>query len=320
MNIIELYQSGKSIKEICDLTGKHESTIHRFLNKNNITKRNKILGFSINSAPLEMKNYILELYFGGKSATRIAKILNLNHSFVLKFLSENKISKNPKNKLIRKYEINEEYFDIIDSERKAYFLGLLFADGCNSPKYRKVVVSLQEEDRHILEEFSNDLFKDKPLELIKSNGRAKNQYRFSIYNKHISNKLEELGCLSKKSLILEFPKWLIDPELQRHFIRGYFDGDGSINSTIKNSKKTPTFSWSIVSTKNFCDKINDILKISVKSNFYYWRHPNNITYTLSSGGNIQVQTIMDWIYKDSNIFLQRKYDKYLQLLQINGEK
>lgn len=47
---------------------------------------------------------------------------------------------------------------------------------------------------------------------------------------------------------------------------------------------------------------------------------NNITYTLSSGGNIQVQRIMDWLYKDATIFLKRKHDTYVELCNLNSRQ
>jgi len=112
---------------------------------------------------------------------------------------------------------------------------------------------LQEEDKEILKKFSDKLYDGKEfLYFIKGRKTNKNQYGLTLHNKHISTKLNQLGCVAKKSLILKFPEWLIDSELQRHFIRGYFDGDGCISSSQRKNRNCIAYYFSIVSTKDFC--------------------------------------------------------------------
>lgn len=134
----------------------------------------------------------------------------------------------------------------------------------------------------------------------------------------MTQQLTKLGCMPAKSLILEFPKWLIDPVLQRHFIRGYFDGDGSIYSKEPTKTGHIDYGWQITSTQSFCENVYDIMRRETDCQFYLAKCSNNITYTLSSGGNLQVQKIMNWLYRDATIYLPRKYEKYLTLLEINN--
>ena len=84
-----------------------------------------------------------------------------------------------------------------------------------------------------------------------------------IGNKHMRDSLISKGCVPNKSLILKFPSEEILPkELQRHFIRGYFDGDGTIG-LYPHSKTNPKLEESllIVGTKPFLEKVQDVLSI-----------------------------------------------------------
>lgn len=120
-----------------------------------------------------------------------------------------------------------------------------------------------------------------------------------------------------ESLTLQYPT-CIPNHLQHHFLRGYFDGDGSINSKVRHWKTTTNtnWAWSITSSSFFCteakriiDSANDLKLYSRISN----AKENDITTTLSVGGNRQVYRILSWLYKDATIFLKRKHDEFLTL-------
>ena len=210
------------------------------------------------------------------------------------------------------FRSNEQYFDRIDSEDKAYFLGLLYADGCNFPKNRVVVINLQEKDKDILDKFKQKLNYEKPLIYVdysKSHPNWQNQYKLHLNSKHMSNRLIELGCIPEKSLILKFPSSNQVPNnLLQHFIRGYFDGDGCIYISKDN-----IITCSFCSTKDFCLDLQLFLKqININSSLNCVKN-NNITKTISISGNLQNKRFLNWLYKDSTIYLDRKYQKYLSI-------
>ena len=100
---------------------------------------------------------LIEKYLNGTSITKLAKDNNVSRYVIAERLSKNNINKYKRGYFLRKFKtINENYFDEINSEEKAYFLGLLYADGCNHnlDKKKKISISLQEEDKFILEQFS----------------------------------------------------------------------------------------------------------------------------------------------------------------------
>jgi len=139
--------------------------------------------------------------------------------------------------LVPSYTKNYNFFNKIDTEEKAYFLGLMFADGnnyINKDGDYQISIVLQEQDKSILEKFRNLIIPTKQLYFInRKNKNWSNCYRLKFDDKIISNQLNNLGCVSNKSLVLQFPA-LSNLDLQRHFIRGYYDGDGSISKWVKN--------------------------------------------------------------------------------------
>ncbi len=210
----------------------------------------------------------------------------------------------------RKYTLNENYFDIIDTEDKAYFLGLLYADGCNCTNNNCIEISLQEEDKSILDTFNITIGSNKPLyfkQIKVKNPKRKNQYKLEIVSKYMSQKLLELGCIPKKSLTLKFPDENQVPHyLLQHFIRGYFDGDGHIG--IYNKR----IYFNIVSTIHFCIHLKDViekqLNIICKINNV---KSNTITKRLVITGNMNIKNFLDWLYKDATVYLDRKYNLFL---------
>lgn len=244
----------------------------------------------------------------GVNPSSISKMLNrrgveLNHDFA---------------SYGRKYTFDETYFDRIDTEGKAYFLGLLYADGYNDEKRYSVSITLQEGDKDILEKFKLELKTNSPLlflERNKKNKNWKNQFRLRLSSRKFSNQLAKLGCFQAKTLILKFPNQKQVPKhLLRHFLRGYFDGDGCI-FTGKYQGNRKTYCWSILSTKSFCEAAKNTIYKNIEINCSIGlskRKTNNITTTVYIQGK-KTKTLLDWLYKDAIIYLKRKYDKYKQL-------
>lgn len=211
--------------------------------------------------------------------------------------------------MYRKYEINEDFFDEINTQEKAYFLGILFADGYNNYDKNNVRLSLQEGDIQILNDLKALLYKnnDKPL------GRSKKEncndlLYLDLTNKHISNKLKELGMIQNKTFFITFPE--IPRNLYNHFIRGYMDGDGCINHYLLKGKYFKC-QLRMLGTLEFLQKVQSIINEN-NSTTGSIRKRGNI-YELAYSSMNQVIKACNYIYKDSNIQLQRKYIKYEEI-------
>lgn len=148
----------------------------------------------------------------------------------------------------KKYKIDEKYFEKINREDKAYFLGLIITDGNIDTKGKRfrMSISLHDKDKYILETFKKYLKTEKPLikhlSKTKYYGKVKikSSLRWALYITVVKmvKDLIKLGLYRNKTKTIGFPTNKIIPHnLMRHFIRGVFDGDGTSNKGFYSSKK-----------------------------------------------------------------------------------
>ena len=222
----------------------------------------------------------------------------------------------------RKYTLNEQYFDVIDTQEKAYFLGFLYADGTNCKNGRRVDLTLAEEDKEILEKLAVLVDSNKPLIRVKIKDKQptrQDQFCFSMNGTRISQRLTDLGCMNNKTFKLKFPtKEQVPEHLRRHFIRGYFDGDGGISFTMPPSRNCMVYKISITSTQDMLNSIKYLIQkdllvnISIRPS-YAPKRDKKIIMELDIVGRKQVMAFLDWMYKDASISLQRKFNKYREM-------
>ena len=228
--------------------------------------------------------------------------------------------------ITRKYELNEEFFDNIDTEEKAYILGFLITDGYNNEKDYVISIKLQERDKEILEKIRKIIGSNRPLVYFKEKTNIKKDggiikggpsWSLVISSKNISQKLALIGCYQCKSLTARLPT--IRSDLYNHLLRGIFDGDGSINITHSSQ-----YRFQIYGNKEFLEDIQKLLINSVGVNkIKIYKHPTNNEYMLEYGGNNSSYKILSWIYNNSTIYLQRKYERFQNLrkkIEMKNEK
>lgn len=257
----------------------------------------------------EVTKELLELVKQKKSGKEIAKILNINYTCVHKKLRKLGIHLyNYHNEL----KFDNTVFDVIDTEEKAYWLGFLFADGHVSSTANTVELSLKGEDKEHLEKY-NTFLRNKAC-IKTSKARCKNKEytrcRCGVTNKHFHDTLVSLGCVPRKSLILKFPDLTIFSTLSliRHFIRGYVDGDGCLSYT-----KSGRLTIQILGTKEFLETLNSLLPVKALSYTKNPKHTNN-TYCISFGCS-SADCVAKYLYEDSTIYLDRKYNRFCRLTQ-----
>jgi hypothetical protein len=214
-----------------------------------------------------------------------------------------------------KYTVNKDYFKVIDSHEKAYILGFLYADGYNHEKRGRVVLNLQECDKEILLKIKNCLEYTGPLLYDKKKLPRVNQFRLAINNKTLSEDLAKLGCMQAKTFKIKFPDF-INNEFLSSFILGYFDGDGSIFRVV--NKNYFYYGLSIIGTedliKGILNYLNNNLKLNCKLDSAYRtknKKGNDTIKELRIGGKYNIIQILEHLYKNSPLFLQRKKEKYL---------
>ena len=201
-------------------------------------------------------------------------------------------------------------FEIIDTEEKAYWLGFLYADGSVGSKEDKIELGLAAQDLTHIEKFRDFMEINNK---ISYRGNS-NSYRMSFRSTKCKEDLIDKGCVPKKSLILEFPNSKQVPvDLLRHFIRGYFDGDGWFTNTDS------CFQVGIIGTENFIKGFLDAVDNINKNCKIFNVHREDGAKRYIFGAYNDVLSFLNWIYKDSKIYLDRKYEKYLDFVT-NGSK
>ena len=253
--------------------------------------------------------------------TQLAKEYNVSRPTIATYLKNNQIPIKSLSDSNRKYNVNHNCFNEISNEENAYFLGLLCADGCNNEKDGVVTISLQEGDKDILEKLQSFLETNKPLKFInkrKYNPIWKDLYAVDIVSKHISSKLASLGCFARKSLTLQFPtEEQVPAHLIRHFIRGYFDGNGCISFTRHRSKNKLDCCVGLSSTVYFGDIYSSIVNNHLGVNCTsYDDADNGITKSVRFYGVKNAIAFYEWIYKDATVYLLRKYNKFIALKEM----
>lgn len=214
----------------------------------------------------------------------------------------------------RIYTYNQDYFETIDTEDKAYWLGFIAADGGIINNGYGLEIGLKRSDRRHLEKFIDSIQGEyqmiKDIKHKDGKGKYHEISRVRVMSKKMCDDLSKYGIIPNKGYLLGFPNFL-DNHLLRHYLRGYFDGDGSISTNGKNRNGSPKWALNIIATEDFL--INymehllhiDITKVKLqpKCGMYVW---NKV-------GINQITSILNYFYGDSTIYLERKHAKYLNI-------
>lgn len=248
------------------------------------------------------------------SFTAVCKKYNLDPIAMKSIMINNNLLKS-EIKTITKGEYDIHVFDEIDSEDKAYWLGFWFADGyLNSSSlfdHKKadytIELSLQLNDLEHLNKFKTFIKYSK--EIKTDDYRC----RFYVHNKHLWTTLASYGCTPLKSLILSFPNENIfkSKDLIRHFIRGYWDGDGWISYSTADHQ---IMHCGVLGTIGFLTCIKNYLNIDNKLQHNHENEEETTMKFTVSGKN--ALGVLNYLYDNATIYLERKYAKYKELCRL----
>lgn len=244
---------------------------------------------------------IVSLYNKGNTPAQIAELCNCTTSNITRRLKKFGITfkrdySKTRHSRINKCNIDLSFFKTIDTEEKAYFLGIMYSDG--SVTQNQFYLKLKDED--VIVKFK------KALQCgysIKHSEFPYYNYILQISSKEMCSDLIKLGCTPNKTRTIKFPN--IDKSLYRHFIRGFMDGDGCIRVGRTKGKCmfdiTSASHEFIIQLKEILSIVATHIGISKESKYDVWH--------LRCAGK-QTQQILDWLYADSTIYMERKYFKY----------
>ena len=201
------------------------------------------------------KKSVVIKYNEGAPTTKLAKEYMVSPQAISGILKRRNVKIRSASERQMKYDVNTSFFDSINTEGKAYFLGILYADGYHYEKRNSIILQLKYTDAEILYKLKELVGSNRPLKFIdRSNDTkpASSAYRLTLQNQRLSESLRKCGCTQGKTYTIRYPEWLRS-NLHRHFIRGYFDGDGCIRNRGSRS------AFSIIGNRKFIVELQKIL-------------------------------------------------------------
>lgn len=300
--IIDLYLNSPelSIKEIAEKFNISTSTISRIARINNLPRRSGNTGIRLT---LEQEKEIVNLYLNSTPLIKLQEKYGISYDRI-----KNIISHYTKNTISSAKRLNpkliENYFENIDTNEKAYWLGFIISDGAITNQADKskfqLELTLKKEDEDILHLLEKDLGVEG-----KVYNSADKYKRFSLGSKKIIQDLEKLGITQNKSFTVQIPE--ISTEYEAALMRGIFDGDGGFTVyTRANGKKCMELS--------FCGNIyviNWVQKTLIKNlpNLKINKITNENSIKRIRWSSVKdITLIRDFIYKNhNNHYLYRKH-------------
>lgn len=236
----------------------------------------------------------------------------------------------------RQYQAVDNYFDNIDTEKKAYLLGFFLADGyvIKEDTSCRVCLNNSIDDLEAVTLFRDEISPDSKIIGVNKQSGAKArkpQVIVRINSKPLYTTLvEKYGIVQNKTQNheFEFDLQTIPDNLLRHFIRGYFDGDGSVSCYTTPGGIYFNFSFVFNSIK-FCNQIGDIfsqlfkIRPVVYSNQGKTSKYHALRFDYSGRRGSIMPSIYDYLYKDSTVFLERKrikFENYFKYLANSNNK
>lgn len=315
--VMKLYDSGMKKGDICRVVHIDYTALKNFFDTHDMP--NQELGI-----PKSERPKIFELYNSGFTLQQI-------HNEYYPQYSVNQI-----NHICRKQGItrpngkqahfNKHYFDKIDTPDKAYWLGLLTADGCITNYHNRWVtnLSLMKEDKALVERFALDVETNLSVKEYTNNtgfqrqdGGLHQECRISLCSEEFARNLEKYGIVPQKSLRLtkvpELPNCLY-----RHYIRGFFDGNGSVTYYWNKTKNYRCPRIIFYSTHSFCEDLMRVICTQLEIPYHTITDQKQeqmslFSYTLYE----HIEKIYQYLYNDLSDdfhYLKRKQKKLDELM------
>jgi intein-encoded DNA endonuclease-like protein len=244
---------------------------------------------------------MIQKYNDGMSQRDIAKEYGVVPSTVLLIFNKLNVSRHNPYHLWRKYNFNMRFFQQINSEEKAYWLGFIVADG--NVHNQCLSINLSARDEKHLEKFASAIDYD----YWKDYRSVKNSCRIRLHSKDMVADLQQFGIVPKKSSKIVVPK--IDDGLYRHFFRGYIDGDGSLCITGKRK---------VVNASSTCFNflfglkgwIDNELRDDVGNIYKASKNKHSTTFLYIVQNKKHVLPFLRRLYDDCTVALDRKLKTY----------
>ena len=302
--IVQEYKNGKSKAQIKKEYNLSFNTMNHWINNENSIDVGNVKYSD------DIRKQVLNDYVNGLNVPTLSKKYLIKTGTIYSWTKQEGISRHRGKLSLCK---NEDFFDNIDSELKAYMLGFIIADG-NVSIYNNqysLKIKIQYEDRYLLERLLKELDCTNTInnDIYQKSPTSDNIYRYSyvsITSKHLVESLIKLKVIPAKTGYEELP--YIPEKFVRHMIRGFFDGDGVACCTDK------TKSFGFVGNGKIIDQLKDILNWHDVYAEPHWVTPN--LYQMQTSSNKRLLNLYHYMYDNCSFYLTRKYEKFTRALNL----
>ncbi len=311
---IELYKKGLWPYEIASLINYNSTqAIARAIRQAGISR-----GYHYRFTEKDKDNIVKD-YSGGMSGVQIQNKYKMTSRSVYDILIENGTAIRSNKEAKRIYSVNHDFFNKINSDNVASWLGMLMADG--DIGYRKgcstrITLRLSTKDKDYLKKFVRDLEATYPINDTIQIKKNKNypMSTIGITSEQMGKDLARYGVVPNKTFKVKYPD--IPKQLNSALIRGIFDGDGCISASYP-ERGYSALNFSICSNRNIVLAIRKILVETLgisSTKIYRIKRKRNI-YVYQKGDK-EVFKIMEWLYKDATVWMDRKRDRYEHIKKV----
>lgn len=258
------------------------------------------------------KDWLLNAILEYKTVANIHKETGFSKTSLWRYIRKYELGSYIENcNPVRCRSLNEDYFETIDTEHKAYWLGLLMADG-NVANYNNrycIRLTLKEEDHYLIEKLKADINTDTNIYIDKYNRST-----LRVWSKKMFNDLAKHGIVPNKTGKETIPE-TVPTHLLHHFIRGFFDGDGTIFKRKNRARHKGTIGF-CCQNEQFIINLSKVFKDNCNFVLNYHPHKNNV-YEIKTESFRKCSSIVKYMYNNATIAMLRKYDRVKQYYNIN---
>lgn len=260
----------------------------------------------------EITDRVVALYTGGMTMKAIEASLGISYTAIRNGLVRRGVDRREKPKFVRFRTVDETFFDVIDTEEKAYWLGFLMADGCIN-KSNRLTLLLAARDVDHLHKFAAAINTDFPIRmhLRFSMGAWREYCSIGVHGAEFVAGLIKHGVVHRKSYNGK-PCLLERPDLQRHYWRGMLDGDGSVSKVLHRARNWVGYHASFVGTESIVNAFADFIRSRSSHPCTVSQKGNQFSFAFSGLGALQKSLTI--LYGDATVYLDRKYAVYQELM------
>lgn len=298
----KLYRKGKSLTALAQICGVERHRLRQILVEANVSLR-----IGSRSFYPEQESEICHLYKEGLSTLKLGKQFETTVGTIANILKRHGVPR----RWYSPYTLEQpDYFETIDIEPKAYWLGFITADGCITGNGNRLQIALQRLDRKHLEQFRLAVGADNPIH----DTLQKQKYptsKISISSKQLVDGLRRQGLTERKSLRLVWPS--LDRKVLHHYMRGVVDGDGGFYRAVNKYSNGFNYVFGLYcGTESYLLEFQKVLVLNCAvpvAKLYCRSDKPDLSKTLAYSGRLQVKRIFNYLYKDATIWLPRKREK-----------